>query len=248
MSTFTCESCQKEWTENYCHDCGQPIHAEEYLTENDICSDGSRASLPAHVQANPFRYLWFEPEFRGFFQAWFVLIGLMIFIAYIQWWVLAGVLLAIWIANGLFLLKLMWPVRNFYKKYLLTPAMIVSQRPLEYIALVDMDAGTGVPAYAIKREATPWLPCHSHEIGTLFPCVSSFHGTGESGRWSYFYPVPISFGTGDMEAIETCMERLGDDEFRLLQEAYESGNYPTDADDTFWLEEKRSPIRVPRNL
>ncbi|MCD6051691.1 MAG: hypothetical protein K0Q55_3100 [Verrucomicrobia bacterium] len=248
MSTFTCGSCQKEWTENYCHDCGQPIQAEEHLTEDDICSDGSVASLPARVRVNPFRYLWFEPEARSFYQAWFILIGLMIFTAYIQWWVLAGVLLVIWVPITIYLGLIFKYVPRLYKKCLLTPAMVVSQRPLEFIALVNMDAGTGEPAYAIKREAVPLLPFHSHEIGTLFPCVSSFNGTGESGRWTYFSPVPISFGTGDAEVIEKCMDRLGDAEFAPLLEAYEHGNYPTDADETFWLDEKRGPINIPRNL
>lgn len=235
MSTFTCESCRKEWTENYCPDCGQAIQTEEYHPEDEVDAGDSLASIPARVRANPFRYLWFEPEFRGFFQAWFVLLGLLIFTAYIQWWILAGVLLAVWIADSLFLLRCMWPIPRFYRRHLLIPAMIVSQRPLEYIAMIDMDSGTGEPAYAIKREAVPWLPCHSHELGTRFPCIASIHGSGESGRWSYFYAIPVSFGTGNAVVLERCIERLGDEEFARLLEAYEQGNYPTTPDETVWL-------------
>jgi len=79
------------------------------------------------------------------------------------------------------ILVLIWVARRageiFYSAAL-TPGLVISKSPLEFISLADMDSGIREPAYAVKRVAIHRLPCHCPDTARssrmrLFgcPCV-----------------------------------------------------------------------------
>jgi hypothetical protein len=251
MNIHKCPSCAKEWPVNYCLECALLIGPEDNNRlppeEDDIIND-TFASCPAKIRLNPLRYLWFASETRALFKVWLLLAIACGPTVMMKGWSLLGILKPLFLPLS-FLLGWIWlRMVPIYKNALLTPGMLVSLKPLEFISIANMDAGTGVIVYAVKRVAIRSLPSHAKEIGAQFPCVSYFQEGTTFRRWGNFYPQPLSFGTGDREVIQMRREKLGEEEFKILQIAFELGKYPQKASQLIWISapETAKPPPLPK--
>ncbi len=251
MKIFNCPTCQKDWPENYCPECSRTIERDDPL--DDFCIDGdiindSWAACAAKIRLNPLRYLWFKPETQLLLQIWIGLAVATTLALVLRWWIVGGILML----PFLLLSGLLWwisrRVAEIYQNALLTAGLVVSLKPLEFISLANMDAGSGNTAYAVKRVSINRLPGHPETVGCQFPCVSGFQDGPTSQRWGDFNPEPLSFGTGDLELIEARRKKLGEAAFIQLQKAFVQGRYPKESDKLVWLneiDESRIPPIIP---
>lgn len=248
MSTFKCPVCEKDRPKNYCPECARILEPTETTDKAAGGGDvirGSWALCAAKVRLNPLRYLWLKPVTRVLCQAWLVLAVPTILAFVMKWWVVGVLLLVLLLPLSAMLWWISRRVAEIYQHAALTPGMIVSRAPLEYISLANMDTGAGVDAYAVKRIAIPRLPCHSEEVGSMFPCVSGFQDGSMRNRWGDFDPQPLSLGTGNIKLIEARRTKLGDEAFAQLREVFDRGQYPTQAGQLYWLDGTDAPKSPP---
>jgi Protein of unknown function (DUF3239) len=220
---------------------------------DDIVIDGNEvrgtwSTCAAKIRLNPVRYLWSKDETRPFFQMWLVFAAGMILSFFLRWWIFAGIMAVLVLPLSFLLFWIFRRVAEIFHSAALTAGMVVSQNPLEFISIANMDTGVGESAYAVKRVAIRRLPCHSKAEGTHFPCVSGFQKGPAIERWGDFDPQPLSFGTGNVKLIQARKNKLGDEAFAQLQKIYERGDYPKKPGQLIWVNEdhdQKSPPILP---
>jgi hypothetical protein len=128
---------------------------------------------------------------------------------------------------------------KYFKNALLTPAVVVSEKPLVLVGLAPLGNGEG-PGYSGLQRVDlnmSGLPYHPRKRGERVPCVSAFERGEGLDRWLCFRPEPISWGTGSRRRIDACFDRLGDADFDRLDALIASGLVPKDADELILLDE-----------
>lgn len=212
----------------------------------------SYATRPADIRLNPLRYFWYQSEVRPVFKIWLFAIGLVSMLCTIGWWassivplMLGAIPLAISAYFGRQFYQLWRVVADIYRNADLTPGMVVSVGPLEFITLANMSTSSSGKFFAVKREVICQLPCHLQRIGTSFPCVSGFGLGQNSFAWGELQPHPLSFGTSNRKLIQARRENLGEDEFVQLQQIFENGLFPKAAGQLIWLNEQQTSIVAP---
>ncbi len=196
---------------------------------------GTVARRAAKVPLNFLRYCRYASVHRFLAQCFLVFAPLAGLLFLLHWWV-TGTLLALpaLIAAAL-LARLRALASMIFKNAALTPGVVVSTDPLEFVSIADMDTGAGPTSIAVKREALRVLPGHSTALGTRFPCVSSFRDGPSGKRWENFYPIPLSLGTGDLRLVEARGSRLKADEFAELDGLIAEGRIPAKSGEVLFI-------------
>jgi hypothetical protein len=208
---------------------------------------GTFSPCAGKVRLNPFRYFYYaaNPAVRLIVMGWLMFLLPMLAAFVLQWWI-AGIVLAL--PTVAITLLMAWIARRtseiFYSAGL-TPGLVVSQHPLEFISLANMDCVMGEPAYAVKRVGIRNLPCFSSEPGTTFPCVSGFLAGPDYHRWADFDPQPLSLGTGDRRLLQARTEKLGAETFEHLKRVYREGRYPQREGEIIFLDGPQSKSKPP---
>jgi len=125
---------------------------------------------------------------------------------------------------------------EFFENALLTPAVVISSQPLEFVSLANMNTGLGRDRHAIKRVKIDVLPEYSSDVGTQFPCVSTFDSGEVPGIWGDFDPVPLSFGTGEPDILKSRAEKIGAEGFAVLRACVKKGVIPDEAGKLIFLD------------
>ncbi len=218
---------------------------------------GATAEVCAGFDPDPLRFAYYQPAMR-------ILIIFLVVVAALAagafgggyalhapgggWW--PGILAAACYMVGAFLvfvglLALLFLVMGYnssakyFKSALLTPAVVVEEKPLVLVALAPLGDGSG-PGYSGLRRVDLYssgLPVHPHKRGERVPCVSAFERGEGLDRWVCFLPEPISWGTGSRKLIEQCLGRLEDKDFDRLDAFIAQGLTPKD-DELILLDEE----------
>lgn len=184
---------------------------------------------------NPLRYLWFS-LLGPFFRGWLVLVALTAGAFVLHWWVVGGLLALPVVALGLLLGLMTWRTSVVYHNGLLTPGLVVSTNPLEFVAVANMSTGFGPHCWAMCRVDIARLPVHGEAVGTTFPCVSFFSEGEELDRWEKFTPQPLSFGTGNRKLLAAQRAKIGEADFEELQQFFVDGKIPKTTGEMVWLD------------
>ena len=126
---------------------------------------------------------------------------------------------------------------QYFKNALLTPGVVVSEKPLAVVILASLGNGSGPRYYGLQRLSLSSLPYHSNTPGTRVPAVCSFLPAEGLDRWLAFSPELICWGTGRRAKIEQCFERLGTEDFERLDACVAKGLIPKDDDELILLDE-----------
>ena len=70
---------------------------------------------------------------------------------------------------------------RYFKNALLTPGVVVSEKPLAVVILAPLGNGTGPDYHGLQRLTLSSLPYHAHTPGTRLPVVSAFVPRRRSG-------------------------------------------------------------------
>jgi hypothetical protein len=62
---------------------------------------------------------------------------------------------------------------HYFKNALLTPGVVVSEKPLAVVILASLNNGSGPRYYGLQRLSLSSLPYHSTTLGTRVPTVCS---------------------------------------------------------------------------
>jgi hypothetical protein len=126
---------------------------------------------------------------------------------------------------------------RYFKNALLTPGVVVSEKPLAVVVLAPLGNGSG-PAYnGLQRLSLSSLPYHSSTPCTRVPVVSAFLPAESLDRWLAFSPELICWGTGRRANIDQCFERLGTEDFERLDACVAKGLIPKDDDELILLDD-----------
>jgi hypothetical protein len=125
---------------------------------------------------------------------------------------------------------------RYFKNALLTPGVVVSEKPLAVVILAPLGNGTGPDYHGLQRLDLSSLPYHAHTPGTRLPVVSAFQPAEGLDRWLAFSPDLICWGTGRRANIEQCFERLGTEDFDRLDACVAKGLIPKDDDELILLD------------
>jgi Protein of unknown function (DUF3239) len=126
---------------------------------------------------------------------------------------------------------------RYFKNALLTPAVVVSEKPLTVIVLAPLGNGSGPDYNGLQRMSLSFLPYHSKEPGTRLPVVAAFEPAEDLDRWLSFSPELICWGTGRRANIDQCFERLGTEDFDRLDACVANGLIPKDDDELILLDD-----------
>ncbi|MBK8476288.1 MAG: DUF3239 domain-containing protein [Opitutaceae bacterium] len=238
MHPFKCPDCGEESSASPCPKCspaaerGAPDPRLEHA--GDIVN-GTRAACAPRLRMNPLRYLWFS-LLGPFFRCWLVLVAFTTGAFVLHWWVVGGLLALPVVAVGLLLGLMTWRTSVVYHNGLLTPGIVVSTNPLEFVAVANMSTDFGPHCWAMCRVDIARLPVHGEAVGTTFPCVSFFSEGEELDRWEKFTPQPLSFGTGNRKVLDAQRAKIGESEFTELQQFFAAGKIPKTTDEMVWLD------------
>jgi hypothetical protein len=123
----------------------------------------------------------------------------------------------------------------------LTTSIVISESPVEILALVNMDTGfSEEPVLALKTiRYAKKIPCYVCRVGQVIPCVSSFQGE-ELETWDGFHPWPLSFATGDTNALQKNLDLLDADDIALLRDCIAREFLPEKPNQIRWLDEDKT--------
>ncbi len=125
---------------------------------------------------------------------------------------------------------------RYFKNALLTPGVVVSEKPLAIVILAPLGDGTGPDYHGLQRLSLSSLPSHPRTPGTRLPVVSAFLPAEGLDRWLAFSPELVSWGTGRRANIEQCFLRLGTHDFERLDACVAKGLIPKDDDELILLD------------
>jgi hypothetical protein len=125
---------------------------------------------------------------------------------------------------------------RYFKNALLTPGVVVSEKPLAVVILAPLGNGTGPEYHGLQRLSLSSMPYHAHTPGTRLPVVSAFIPAEGLDRWLAFSPELICWGTGRRANIEQCFQRLGTEDFDRLDACVARGLIPKDEDELILLD------------
>jgi hypothetical protein len=235
MPVYLCPNCEKNWQGNYCPECEMTIEGDPREPRDDGAYPETFASCPAMIRLNPVRYLIYNSDFHMAIYIWVtaaIPAGAAVYYRSVTAMSIFGILLLL----ASYLIKVIISRNhNVFRNGDLVPAMIVSTKPLEFITITCMDAGSDANAYAVKRLAVMQLPGHRKAIGTLFPCAALYKPGEDPSIWCDYHPQPLCFGTGNKDLLENRMKKIGPTRVRQLEYVYKSGQFPAKADELFWL-------------
>jgi hypothetical protein len=117
----------------------------------------------------------------------------------------------------------------------LIPGVVVSQSPLVVMALADLGIERLGEEFALAMLCPRTLPTERHEPGTRLPCLARVAAQGR-GKFHWFSPHPICWGTGDPFALNRCLDRLGEAPFRRLEALVRRGPLPQQVDEIVVLD------------
>ena len=198
--------------------------------DGEVINDSFSTCAP-HVNASMARILKYDDEFRG--NVIMIIIILLIATSVVTLsiilfiyghWILGTILLipVVLARNIIFNLLYNFPLifkrtKQFYHSGLLTPGIIIDVNPVKLLCLAEMGNGMGFECYGLKMIKIKQLPSHAGQINEEIPCVSVFQ-EGESYKlWGDFDPKPISWGTDDVDILKKCIEKIGREQFKILQ-------------------------------
>jgi len=238
-----CSICGKKSQQFVCPECAEEFGLPEE-DEGGAMVNESRATSAAKAPLNPVRFLWYKPETRLLVRTWLVLAALSAVAFGLGWWIAGGIVALPCLAlTGL----CWWICRQetvIFQHALLTPGIVVSKKPLAFVALANMNNCGGAPNCALKRVDILRLPSHPEEVGTLFPCVSGFQEGPRMDRWGDFNAQPLCFGTGNRQLLAARAAKLFDD-FAALKALFEQGKYPRKAGELLWVNDPDARITPP---
>jgi hypothetical protein len=234
------------------HDSGDaPVREHPFQGEE---LGGAAAAVCPGFDPEPVRYLLYQPDMRmllifslsvallaaGCFAAGYALRipgglwpGFLALLFYVPGVCLAliGLLVGTMLAMGFN------AAAKYFKNALLTPGVVVSEKPLAVVIGASLANGTGPDYYGLQRLSLSSLPYHGRTPGTRLPAVSSFVPAEGLDRWLAFSPELICWGTGSRAKIEQCFERLGTEGFERLDACVARGFIPKDDDELILLDE-----------
>ncbi len=111
-------------------------------------------------------------------------------------------------------------IKQMYGNALLSPALIISEKPLRCLCTANLSNGMGEDYVGVKIIEPSQLPISTIKIGRAIPCVSTFEDGEHDDRWDDFSPSPIEWGTGDKNEVKRCMEKLDEDDRKTLAKVY----------------------------
>ncbi len=208
---------------------------DEMEPEGKIINDSFSTRCPK-IKASRGRLLRYHPEINLLFKITLcTLLAAVTFVA-LSWLILA-------ILTGILLIGEIWLLRfattkqaEIYENALLTPGIIVTEKPIEVVVLANMNTGyTDGPIWATQLYRYKQLPLTEIKKGGIVPCVSGFQGD-EIEKYERFTAGPLSFATKDIEAIKRNSTRFEEDELKLLQTLVSNGNIPTEEGIIAWPE------------
>ena len=210
---------------------------EPRRNRGEVIND-SFSTRPARVSLQFLRYCRYEFAVRLLRNAFlfFSIFAVALFI--FGHWIIGSIVALPVIALILVLFWVRKMVAGIYKHAALTTGIVISESPLEFVSLANMDNGAGHTSWAVKRISIDALPCHATTVGTRFPCVAGFQDGPRTDRWGNFNPNPLSFGTGDAKLLETRLADLGVKEFEILEGFIRSGRVPKKANEILFIEEE----------
>jgi hypothetical protein len=212
------------------------------------------ASVCPGFDPEPIRYLLYEPAMRilGVFGLVVALLAAVAFAAGFAlrlpggvWWtsLLAfvlfglGVLLVLVVLTDLLLMLMGYhATARYFKNALLTPGVVVSEKPLAVVALAPLSNGSSGEYHGLQRLNPSSLPYHAHQPGTRVPIVSAFVPAEGLDRWLAFSPVPVCWGTGRRDRMDECFRRLGTEDFDRLDACIARGLISKDEDELILLD------------
>lgn len=238
MHPFKCPDCGEESSDSSCPNCSPAQESgalDPRLEHAGDIVNGSRAACAPRLRMNPLRYLW-SSILGPFFRGWLVLAALTTAAFALHWWVAGGLLALPLVAVGLMLGWATWRMSVVYHNGLLTPGIVVSTNPLEFVAVANMSTGFGPHCWAMCRVDIARLPVHGEAVGTTFPCVSYFNEGEHFERWGKFTPQPLSFGTGNRKRLAAQRAKIGEADFEELQQFLAAGKTPKTTGEMVWLD------------
>ena len=221
---------------------------------------GATASICAGFAPEPLRFVCYQPAMKilgifgiivavlmvGSFAAGYAIRipgglwpGLMAFLFYA-----VGIVLAIiWLLDLAFFIMFYASAAHQFKNSLLTPGVVVSEKPLAVVGLAPLGNGSGTSYSGLQRLELSGLPYHPHTSGTRLPLVSCFQPAEGLDRWLSFVPEPISWGTGRKANIDQCFARLGTEDFERLEACIRKGLVPENDDELILLDENDNKLQ-----
>ena len=209
----------------------------EYWKEAGGLMNGTFARRAAKVPLNFLRYCRYSagPRFGAQCFLWFAGLAALLFL--FHWWVLGTLFVLPALIFAALLIRLRMLATRIFKNAALTPGVVISTYPLEFVSLADMNTGLGSTVIAVKREVLRALPGYSTAFGTRFPCVSSFLEGSSEKRWENFFPIPLSLGTGNLRLVEARASLVGAEEYAELDRLIADGRIPAKAREIFFIDE-----------
>ena len=136
--------------------------------------------------------------------------------------------LLVFFAALFFLNRICKGMARIFENGLLTPGVVVSESPLQFVVLANMNTGFGDGALAVQRFKVDRLPSHPNKVGTRFPCVSYFQDGPEVEVYGSFSAEPLSFATGRRKVLDSRLEKIGEAAFARLEAAIAAGLVPAE--------------------
>ncbi|QMV85872.1 DUF3239 domain-containing protein [Corynebacterium hindlerae] len=120
----------------------------------------------------------------------------------------------------------MGSAQQMFDRYPLVPAVVaeVEPRGMVLMALVDANAsesGKPIPALAIRNISN--LRGHERVVGERVPAVavSGRRSVSSKDRWDEISPMPIAWGTPDMDVVKEAQKAIPENEWNRLHKCLE---------------------------
>jgi hypothetical protein len=128
-------------------------------------------------------------------------------------------------------------LRMVYDSAALTPAVIVSHKPLRCLCIASLSSGAGGDYLGVRVMSGWELPETTIAAGKAVPCVSMFAPGRHPARWDDFTPRPIKWGTDDPAELSRCLSKIDAEDRQRLTDMYNRyrGGDCTDAGVSLWV-------------
>ncbi len=116
-----------------------------------------------------------------------------------------------------------------FKYTLLTPGIITSLAPLKVLTLAPLAKTKFAPdrGDTFRFLDDPKLPGHNLTIGERIPIASHFtEARDDQIYWGDFVPEPVCWGVSDKTKLQESADKLGEHEFKRLENYWETGRIP----------------------
>jgi hypothetical protein len=133
--------------------------------------------------------------------------------------------------------------QQFYWSSLLTTGLVLATRPLTVGYLAELGNGAGPTYYGLKVKRLLTLPHVDHQVGAVFPCMSSFFPGAHPDRWDDFMSNPIAWATADPAIHQRALKRLPVEEVDIARRCVELGRFPKKEGALIVLDENLNPLR-----